>query len=79
MNKDIMLPGRRYMISQDPERSGMAKITTLRDASYALLVRNSEILPMACALIEIYEGIEAEKEEYRERQAREAGEPVKGT
>ena len=78
MNKDIVLTSRYYMISQDPHRKVFAKIAEQGDAPRVFRVRDSDILPMARALIEIYEGIVAEKEEYRKRQVREAGEPVKG-
>ncbi len=66
MNKDIVLPSRRLLVSSDPQRSVVAKITTLTERSQVLWVHDFDMLPLARALIEIYEGIEAEKEKAEE-------------
>ena len=78
MNKAIVLPSQRLVVSGIPWGSVGGHITHV-NADTGLCVHKSDLLPLARALIEIYEGIEAEKEEYRKRQVREAGEPVKGT
>ena len=63
MNKDIVLPSRRFIISHDPQRGNAAKINILGDGPYNVIVWDRDILPMARALIEIYESIEAEIKE----------------
>ena len=78
MNKAIVLPSQRLVVSGISWGSVGGNITHV-NADTGLRVHKSDFLQLSRALIEIYEGIEAEKEEYRKRQVREAGEPVKGT
>ena len=79
MNKAIVLPSQRFVISRIHWGCVGGHITRVNADGAGMKIHKDDLLPMARALIEIYEGIEAEKEEYRERQAREGGEPVKGT
>ncbi len=79
MNKDIVLPSQRFVVSRKSVGAVGGHIMRVNTTD-CMNVHKDDLLPMARALIEINEGIEAEREsEFRKRQAREAGEPVKGT
>ncbi len=68
MNKDIILPSRRYIISQSLQNLCAAKITTnMAGISQDLSVYEVDLLPMACALIEIYGVIQADKIAWKEK------------
>ena len=78
MNKSIVLPSGYFVISRI--RWGMVGGCITRvSGSEGLTIPEYDLLPLARALIEIYEGIKAEKEEAEAACLREAGEPVKGT
>lgn len=78
MNKAIVLPSQRFVVSRINWGAVGGHITRVNADGAGMKVHKDDLLPLACALIEIYEGIEAEEAAYRERQVREAGEPVKG-
>ena len=71
MNKAIVLPSQRFIVSRiDISFSSVGGHIARINTTESLNVNMSDLLPMACALVEVYEILAKEKSEDRARHAR---------